>query len=60
MQPFVYRKAAGAKNSRDVVAIGLQDEIELLHQKVANLETFLQTELGLSSDLRDQELFFKT
>ena len=32
-----------AKNSRDVVAIGLQDEIELLQQKVANLETLLQT-----------------
>ncbi|MGZ5563157.1 MAG: hypothetical protein ACXWEM_04895 [Halobacteriota archaeon] len=28
---------------RDAIAIGLQDEIELLQQKVANLETLLQT-----------------
>jgi len=46
------------KNSRDVVAIGLQDEIELLQQKVVNLETLLQTERGLTSELcRDKEAF---
>ncbi|MGZ7110611.1 MAG: hypothetical protein ACXVIU_04555 [Halobacteriota archaeon] len=32
-------------------AIGLRDEIELSPQKVANLETLLQTELRLTSDL---------
>jgi hypothetical protein len=41
-----------AKNSRNVVAIGLQDEIELLQRKFANLETLLQTERGLTSELR--------
>jgi hypothetical protein len=43
VQPFACRKAAAGENSRDVVAMCLQDEIELLQQKVANLETLLQT-----------------
>jgi hypothetical protein len=38
------------KNSKG--AISLQDEIELMQQKVVNLETLLQTELGLTLDLR--------
>jgi hypothetical protein len=48
------------KNLRDVVAIGLQDEIELLQQKVANLETLLETERGLTSELRrDKEAYLR-
>ncbi len=51
------KKPQLAKNPRGVVAIGLRDEIELLQQKVANLETLLQTELetylGVSVAIRD-------
>jgi hypothetical protein len=38
--------------SRDAVVTGLQHEIKLLRQKVANLETLLHTERALTSELR--------
>ncbi|MGA7077024.1 MAG: hypothetical protein WBZ42_10880 [Halobacteriota archaeon] len=40
------------KNSKEVVVTGMQHEVELLQQKVANLETLLHTERGLTSELR--------
>ena len=38
--------------NRATVGTGLQHENELLQQKVTNLETLLQTERGITSELR--------
>jgi predicted RNase H-like nuclease (RuvC/YqgF family) len=43
------------KNSKDVVATGLQHEIELLQQKVTTLEATLHTERGHLSELRQDK-----
>ena len=60
MQLFVYRKAApGEESEGGVVAICLRDEIELLQQTVANLETLLQTEWRLTPELRRTNKLFK-
>ncbi|MGA7076093.1 MAG: hypothetical protein WBZ42_06070 [Halobacteriota archaeon] len=38
--------------SKNVVVTGLQHEVELLQQKVVNLDTLLHTERGQTSELR--------
>jgi FtsZ-binding cell division protein ZapB len=43
------------KNSKEVVATGLQHEIELLQQKNASLESTLHTERGHLSELRQDK-----
>lgn len=43
------------KNSKDIVITGLRHEIELLQQKVANLESTLHTERGHQSELRQDK-----
>jgi metal-responsive CopG/Arc/MetJ family transcriptional regulator len=45
-------KLRQSEASKNTVVTGLQHENELLQQKVANLETLLQTEKGLNADLR--------
>jgi hypothetical protein len=45
-------KLRQSEASKNTVVTGLQHEKELLEQKVANLETLLQTEKGLNADLR--------
>jgi hypothetical protein len=45
-------KLRQSEASKNTVVTGLQHERELLEQKVANLETLLQTERGINSELR--------
>jgi predicted DNA-binding protein len=45
-------KLRQSETSKNTVVTGLQHENELLQQKVANLETLLQTERGITSELR--------
>jgi hypothetical protein len=45
-------KLRQSETSKNTVVTGLQHENELLQQKVGNLETLLQTERGISSELR--------
>ncbi len=53
-------KLRQAQASRNTVVTGLQHEIELLQRKIANLETSLHTERGLTSELRhDKETLQK-
>ena len=59
-QPFVYRKAAAGEEFEGRGRHRPADEIELLQQKVANLETLLETERGLASELRrDKEAYLR-
>jgi hypothetical protein len=45
-------KLRDSEASKNTVVTGLQHENELLQQKIENIETLLQTEKGLNSDLR--------
>lgn len=45
-------KLRQSEASKNTIVTGLQHENELLQQKVANLETLLHTERGLTSELR--------
>jgi hypothetical protein len=45
-------KLRQSETSKNTVVTGLQHENELLQQKVTNLETLLQTERGITSELR--------
>lgn len=48
-------KLRDSEASKNTVVTGLQHENELLQQKIENLETLLQTEKGLNSDLRSDK-----
>lgn len=53
-------KLRQSETSKNTVVTGLQHENELLQQKVTNLETLLQTERGITSELRrDKETIQK-
>jgi len=53
-------KLRQSEASKNAVVTGLQHENELLQQKVTNLETLLQTERGITSELRhDKETMQK-
>lgn len=49
------QKLRDSEASKKTVVTGLQHENELLQQKITNLETLLQTEKGLNSDLRSDK-----
>jgi chromosome segregation ATPase len=45
-------KLRQSEASKNTVVAGLQHEVELLKQKIDNLEALLQTERGINSELR--------